>query len=372
MTNNKININLENIKPELYQKAFTFQHLGYLITHYFLSNYRKSDFLVIYNETWCRSFIPHATVERNLKIAKELFRNKNKFEEYYSGLKNIIQKCDEYLQNIPSSKDWVPRKEDWISLQKIIDDFYYYYEKTEFFFADAGYDPENNIPAENMKLVGEFKMDARQRLNDLLINSLYKYAEKTAKQFNLNPEELKFYSYKEILDLYDTNRTVPIKIIKERQHSYVLYCVNSEIIVLDNEQKKIVIENFKESSVDKITEFKGIIASKGIVRGKVRVIIANYQNNYRDFQSKVNAMQKGEILVTETTSPEFVPAMKKAAGIITNQGGLGSHAAIVSREFRIPCIVGTSRATEILKTGDSIELDAINNKITLLTRVNHD
>ena len=223
-----------------------------------------------------------------------------------------------------------------------------------------------------MKLVGELKMDARQRLNDLLINSLYKYAEKTAKQFNLNSEELKFYSYKEILDLYDTNRTVPIKIIKERQHSYVLYCVNSEIIVLDNEQKKIVIENFKESSVDKITEFKGIIASKGIVRGKVRVIIANYQNNYRDFQSKVNAMQKGEILVTETTSPEFVPAMKKAAGIITNQGGLGSHAAIVSREFRIPCIVGTSRATEILKTGDSIELDAINNKITLLTRVNHD
>lgn len=360
------NIDLDKIKPEFYQKAFTFQHLGYLLTYYFLSNYRKIDFLIIYNETWWRSLIPISTVERTMEEGKRLFSVG--FEAYYSGFKNIIEECDKYLNNIPKDENWVPVKEDWVSLQKIIDDLYSYYEKTEFFYADAGYKEENNVPPENMKKVGDIKLDGRQRLNDLLINSLYIYADKTAKKFSLKSDDLKFYNYDEILNLYDTREPVLSETIEERKNSYVLYCKDGEIMPLNKEQKEIVIEKFKEQSVDQVREFKGIIASKGVVKGKARVILANYQDDYKNFQHEVEAMQEGEILVTETTSPEFVPAMKKAAGVITNQGGLGSHAAIVSREFGIPCIVGTERATEILKTGDMIELDAINNKITILEK----
>ena len=79
--------------------------------------------------------------------------------------------------------------------------------------------------------------------------------------------------------------------------------------------------------------------------GKVRVI--------KD-ASGINSFKKGEVLVTEMTTPDWEPIMKIASAIITNKGGRTSHAAIVSREFKIPAIVGTNNATEILKTGDDV------------------
>ena len=69
-------------------------------------------------------------------------------------------------------------------------------------------------------------------------------------------------------------------------------------------------------------------------------------------------MKKGDILVAVTTHPDYVPAMQKAAAIVTEEGGILSHAAIVSREIRIPCIVGTKQVTKVLKDGDLIEVDA--------------
>ena len=69
-------------------------------------------------------------------------------------------------------------------------------------------------------------------------------------------------------------------------------------------------------------------------------------------------MEQGDILVAETTAPELLVACKKAGAIVTDMGGLMSHAAIVSREFGIPCIVGTQNASRILKDGDMVEVDA--------------
>ena len=74
----------------------------------------------------------------------------------------------------------------------------------------------------------------------------------------------------------------------------------------------------------------------------------------------MSKMEYGDILVAWATNPAIVPAMKKAAAIVTNEGGLTCHAAIVSRELNIPCIVGTKIATEVLKDGDIVEVDADN------------
>lgn len=71
-------------------------------------------------------------------------------------------------------------------------------------------------------------------------------------------------------------------------------------------------------------------------------------------------------MVSETTSPEIMPACSRASAIITNQGGMMSHAAIVSREMGIPCIVGTQNATELIKDGMEIEVDASTGLIRLL------
>jgi len=99
---------------------------------------------------------------------------------------------------------------------------------------------------------------------------------------------------------------------------------------------------------------KGTPASLGTVKGKVKIL--------RD-PSESHKIKKGDILVTEMTDPLYMHAMMKAGGIITNIGGVLSHAAIVSREFHIPCIVGTEKATEVLKDNQIIVLDATKGEV---------
>ena len=111
----------------------------------------------------------------------------------------------------------------------------------------------------------------------------------------------------------------------------------------------------KESSIkesEKISGepiLKGLPASKGVASGVVKIV-----HN----PDELEKVQKGDILVTKMTDPDYVPAMKRAAAIVTDEGGMTSHAAIVSREMEIPCIVGTEKATQILKDGDVITVDA--------------
>jgi len=93
---------------------------------------------------------------------------------------------------------------------------------------------------------------------------------------------------------------------------------------------------------------QGLGASPGAGTGKVRILKSS---------KEIKDMERGEILVTEMTTPDFVPGMKKAAAIITDTGGMTSHAAIVSRELGIPCIVGTGNATQVLKDGMEVTVD---------------
>jgi pyruvate,water dikinase len=72
--------------------------------------------------------------------------------------------------------------------------------------------------------------------------------------------------------------------------------------------------------------------------------------------SEIGKIQEGDVLVAPMTSPDYVIGMKKAGAIITDVGGMLSHAAIVSRELKKPCIVGTQFATEVIKNGDVVEL----------------
>ncbi len=93
---------------------------------------------------------------------------------------------------------------------------------------------------------------------------------------------------------------------------------------------------------------KGQPAYAGVAVGKIRRIM------YYDKKFIV----PGEILLTKMTTPAFVPLLKNCAGIITDAGGLTCHAAILAREFKKPCIIGTNHATSTLKTGDMVELNA--------------
>ncbi|MDO8627016.1 MAG: PEP-utilizing enzyme, partial [Candidatus Diapherotrites archaeon] len=114
-----------------------------------------------------------------------------------------------------------------------------------------------------------------------------------------------------------------------------------------NKVKKQMKQNYNE--LKKLKEVQGLIAKKGIITGRARIILS---------PQELHSLQRGEILVSINTTPVFVPAMEKCSAIVTDEGGLLSHAAIVSRELGKPCIVGTKIATKVFSNGELIEVNA--------------
>jgi phosphoenolpyruvate synthase/pyruvate phosphate dikinase len=142
---------------------------------------------------------------------------------------------------------------------------------------------------------------------------------------------------------------IDIEGIKKRLQGYGL--LNGKLYLLPELKIEMEKDGLVFASVDvaEITQFKGAIASMGKAIGKVRLVL---------LKSQIGELLEGEVLVTEMTNPDFVSAMKKAAAIITDEGGVTCHAAIVSRELHVPCIIGTKIATQVLKDGDLVEVDA--------------
>lgn len=136
------------------------------------------------------------------------------------------------------------------------------------------------------------------------------------------------------------------ELIRDR---FVLVWDGEKVKHLSKEKSKEA-ESLIESNIQsEMTEIRGMIACPGKIKGEVVVI-----NKKEEFSK----MEEGKILVTNMTRPEFVPLMKKAIAIVTDEGGITSHAAVVSRELRVPCIIGTQVATKMLKDGDNVFVNA--------------
>lgn len=117
--------------------------------------------------------------------------------------------------------------------------------------------------------------------------------------------------------------------------------------VVSGEDKNVLKEYQLQKTSNKIL-INGIAVGSKIGAGKVRVLRS---------AKNISAFKKGEVLVTEITDPDWEPIMKIASAIVTDKGGRTSHAAIVSRELGIPCIVGTGASTRVLKNGQNVTVD---------------
>ena len=192
----------------------------------------------------------------------------------------------------------------------------------------------------------QFIVYYRTQRTDIMNKSAYLFApklEKIAKEKGLTYEQILYCTKDEIL-----NKIPTIQIIKERIKDHTMIMEDGKIRCLHGEESRKIKEYFEEK-ITNVKELKGEIACKGIVRGKVKLIL-----DRKDF----NKVNHGDIIVTSMTTPEMVPIMKKASAFITNEGGITCHAAIISREMKKPCIINTNNATEVLKDNDLIEVNA--------------
>lgn len=166
-------------------------------------------------------------------------------------------------------------------------------------------------------------------------------------------------TYREFLDLNLNEilsglegKDVKSIIARRQDDNWAIFTVpGGEPKVID---KKELVDTLFDKMVPKVEvnedgTITGQIGNKGIAQGKVKVILT---------PDEFSKMESGDVLVTTMTTPDYVPLMNKASAIITDIGGLLCHAAIISRELNKPCVIGTKFATQILKDGDVVEVDA--------------
>jgi len=120
------------------------------------------------------------------------------------------------------------------------------------------------------------------------------------------------------------------------------------------EAEDIKNARIKPMEYEKATELKGMIAVKGVAVGMAVVL----KWGDKEMIKKMLKMGEGDILVAGQTRPQLMPAIRKSAAIVTDEGGITSHAAIVSRELGIPCVVGVHHGTDVIKDGDYVLVDA--------------
>src|SRR5690606_11822525 len=126
-----------------------------------------------------------------------------------------------------------------------------------------------------------------------------------------------------------------------------MYIVQARPETIESQKDRAILLSYELKETSKILT-KGSSVGSAISTGKVCRLRSPQESE---------EFPEGAILVTERTDPDWVPVMRKAAGIITNSGGATSHAAIVSRELKVPAIVGTGNGTDILKNGQEITID---------------
>ncbi|MBI3032605.1 hypothetical protein HYY69_03960 [Candidatus Woesearchaeota archaeon] len=152
----------------------------------------------------------------------------------------------------------------------------------------------------------------------------------------------------ELIAMLETAKPIPEKLLIARKKSAV-YAINEQFeeAMFDGKNSELIHAAYWGKF--KMKQLQGLVACSA--NGSIIADVCVAKDVTKDH------FKEGSVLVTSMTRPEFVPLMRKAGAIITDEGGITCHAAIVSRELNIPCIIGTKHATKILKTGNTIHLD---------------
>ena len=209
-----------------------------------------------------------------------------------------------------------------------------------------------------IQMIKRIREDRKQYFSKLFF-SLYKISDLLLKKWQISKIKNGNVFAFELLKGKKYVEQIKDEILK-REEGYILYCDsgNDPTSTPFSGNTETELNNLKDTiSKTDLNFIKGEIAYKGKVSGKVAVAIKN-----KDF-SKI---KENDILVTSMTRPEVLPYLKKVKAIITDEGGVTCHAAIISRELKKPCIIGTKTATHILNDGDLVEVDANNGKVIIL------
>ncbi len=199
----------------------------------------------------------------------------------------------------------------------------------------------------------------RKKINLMSIQIMYAVLDNLENVSGINGEYLKYLSMEEIegvlkglvtQSLLEERYNNGILIVADGKHYKIIEGQEAQAIYVDLEESVSVAASFSKLS--------GTTVYGGYAKGKARIIHT---------LSDALKIESGEIIVSPMTRPELIPFLKKACAIITDEGGITCHAAIIAREFHIPCIVGLGNATRLIKDGDLIEVRGHHGTVRILS-----
>jgi len=179
-------------------------------------------------------------------------------------------------------------------------------------------------------------------------------------RYGVTPNLLNQMTFDELLILL-TSHQIDKKELQQRQKYFIFLLQNGRLSIKSGDKGKQIAKAIVPPLPKSIKKLEGQVGYPGLIRGRAYVLRWNSKNLTADMK----AMPKGAILIVGQTLPDLMPVIRKASAIVTDEGGITSHSAIVSREFGIPCIIGARIATKIIKTGDKLEVDANNGIVRL-------
>lgn len=183
-----------------------------------------------------------------------------------------------------------------------------------------------------------------------------RFLEAIAQRRQISKQDLNFLVFDEIKSVFLRKANLSSEIKKRKKQAFFAVKPGDYFIVAGKQATRYFKYSIQGQSTEG-HELRGVAASPGQAKGRVHIIRKT---------SDMQEFKQGEILVTNQTTPDFVPVMKKAAAIVTEQGGITSHAAVISRELKKPCVIGTKVATHALRDGELVEVDANNGIIRKL------
>jgi len=275
-----------------------------------------------------------------------------------------------YLRSKPYSQSDIVARISRLSLEEVV-------RKT------AELEQQAKAPEVSRKIIGELKLDDELKQKvfavkqfafaanyadesySFLVECVSPLLHEIASRYGLTWDELCSMQRSEITAMLlkdEMPSKEMVEVFRQRFADHAIILEDGKVRLLWGEAlKKYAAEQealkVDASSAAPVRQLKGLAAAPGKASGPAVIILSS---------KDLTKVKKGDVVVASMTTPEFVPALEKACAIVTDEGGILCHAAIVSRELQIPCVVGTRVATKLIKEGAMVEVDANKGRVTIL------
>ncbi len=383
ITTLKITKSVKNKKVKKdYELHFTVDSANFniLVLDMIFSNtndtYGAVDYVVVYNQDVVRAYLSNKGLDKAYEISKYLLDD-NFFKRFVKRAKSLDFSFRNYKSPILTDDNIYLEWKKNLSLSYSSSQIYGFLEQP---FQQA-------LEQEILKTISReelIEILSHEHFDKLPDAKTKKYVERLLEmgklKLKLHEDSEKFFTDDIFLEYVSKKYNLPMEIVGAMRVSEFEKAMRGKLIITADELKErlkgcvFVKENDKwnlctgeqydywKNKMRGIydSEVTGDVAFSGVAKGRVAIHLS---------WTDITKVKDGDVLVTGMTNPQMIPLLKKVSAIITDEGGITCHAAIISRELKKPCIVGTKNATQVLENGDLVEVNASNGSIGVIKKI---